>query len=215
MGKKLDLTGQRFGRLVAIGCVDRLGWRCLCECGHEVVTKTDCLRRGYTRSCGCLRSATAAKRATVHGLSGTSIHVAWKAMRARCLYPSGARWKHYGGRGISVCDEWGTFKPFYDWSMANGWQPGLQIDRIDNDGNYEPGNCRWATRTEQANNRSATVMLSAFGEVKSMAEWLSDSRCLVCRGTLYSRLRCGWDTEEAMSAQPSNRTHRANSAYTR
>jgi hypothetical protein len=116
----------------------------------------------------------------------------WRQMHRRCTVPKDDRYYRYGARGISVCPEWSDWPVFRDWAVSAGYGPGLSIDRIDNDGNYEPGNCQWSTRATQAGNRGgkrANVMLTAFGETKSMIEWSRDSRCPVSYAALSLRVR--------------------------
>lgn len=127
-------------------------WRCLCECGNEAVVYQGNLTRN-TSSCGCLRRELGGSNGKRHGYSGTQVHNTWIAMRQRCENPNDHAYVHYGGRGITVCDEWQDFLVFLaDMGERPGWATG-GIDRVDNDGNYEPGNCRWATSAEQNANR--------------------------------------------------------------
>ena len=159
MAKLIDLTGQRFGRLTV---VERTGtskngnalWACRCDCGNVAVVRGASLKNGITRSCGCLIAESTKDRNTTHGLRKTRLYHVWANMKDRCLNPNTPSYSYYGGRGITICDEWrDDFQAFYDWAMANGHRDDLSIDRIDNDKGYNPDNCRWATHSEQMHNR--------------------------------------------------------------
>ena len=157
----IDLTGKRFGRLVVIERSDKIGshpmWLCECDCGNRVIVDGANLRTNHTKSCGCYHSEIAPKNRTKHGKSYTRLHRIWACMKQRCYYPKRHNYHNYGGRGITICDEWRTdFQAFYDWAMANGYNDNLSIDRVDVNGNYRPENCRWATMKEQQNNRRNT-----------------------------------------------------------
>ena len=118
----------------------------------------------------------------------------------RCNNPTRPEYPNYGGRGIRVCDEWEDYVVFRDWAMAHGWSKGLHVDRIDNDGDYSPTNCRIVTPAQNARNKRSTRWITVFGETKSMLDWSEDSRCPVAYETLESRLRAGWTPEEALTA---------------
>lgn len=131
----------------------------------------------------------------------------WVKMLSRCEDKDYPLYKDYGGRGIKVCKEWHDFNKFYEWCINNGIQSNLQIDRIDNDGDYKPSNCRIVTRSENANNKRNNTYVVAFGEKKTLSQWVKDKRCVVKKGTLQRRLRLGWDPEEALTAKPLSGRH--------
>ncbi len=163
MGKLVDLTGQRFGRLTVLqrAGTDKRGhtlWLCRCACGNETVVLAPSLRRGATQSCGCLfsemRRNKMAAQNTTHGGKGTRLYRIWHGMKQRCYNPKSDHYSLYGGRGISVCAEWlHDFATFQNWAISHGYSDDLTIDRIDNDKGYRPDNCRWATVKEQNNNK--------------------------------------------------------------
>lgn len=198
--------GDRYGRLVVVGlpfksrknpnhcqvfCV------CRCDCGKVKCVIADNLWK-TTRSCGDHRAETSGR--ITHGKSQSKgLYTVWAGMKARCFRPTEPAFKNYGGRGITICDEWRDFQAFHDWAMANGYASGLEIDRIENDGNYDPGNCRFVTRKVNIRNTRANRILTAFGESKTVADWAEDGRCSVGYFAIIGRLKLGWSHESAIS----------------
>jgi len=150
MSRFVDLSGKPFTNLVAISPEGKTKsgsyrWLCQCDCGKTTIVPSGNLVNGHTLSCGCRRKP--------HGYFGTLIYGVWNGMKKRCADPDNPR---YGGRGIKVCEEWQEFKPFLDWAMKNGYKKGFGIDRRNNDGDYEPGNCRFVTTVKNNQNRGNT-----------------------------------------------------------
>ena len=209
MKRKVDLTGNRFGRLTVIG-VDkgRSGrdkyWLCKCDCGNTSVTTTHKLVNGMTRSCGCYAIERAKENGTKHGWSYTRLYRIWRGMKERCLNKNSKSYRNYGARGISVYPEWIEFEPFRDWAINNGYMDNLTIERIDVDGNYCPDNCKWATYSDQENNKRNTVRIEYNGETHSISEWSE----IVGIGieTIRHRINSGWSIEEALTKPAQKRT---------
>lgn len=159
--RKLDLIGVRFGRLVVTSLSDKKGnrgqrkWECVCDCGNKKTLQGENLRSGSSKSCGCLFKEQRPNLS--HGLSKSRIYRIYRHMVNRCKNKRVESYPLYGGRGISVCDEWQKFEPFYEWSMKNGYSPELSIDRIDNEKGYSPNNCQWSSSVDQARNKRNTV----------------------------------------------------------
>lgn len=208
MPRNLDLTGQRFGRLVVI---ERCGtskegqkiYRCKCDCGNEKEITSGNLRHGHTQSCGCINREITAKRnrdSAKHGGCGTRIYRIWYDMRRRCSYDKSINWHLYGGRGIGVCGEWeASFEAFRDWALANGYDDSLTLDRIDNDGDYCPDNCRWATKDEQNANKRTCVYVTIDGVTKTVTEWCKETG--VNRMVAYKRIKNGWEPQRAVTEE--------------
>ena len=172
----IDLTGQTFNMLTAIKPVEYkngIKWECECECGNISFVAPSKLKSGHTKSCGCFHSKSAGDRQFIHGFSKTKLANVRNAMVQRCHNHKTTMYYCYGSRGISVCDEW-RFNPssFYEWATSNGYKEGLSIDRIDNDGNYEPSNCQWITLSE---NIAKEAKISRKDRVKMIAMYLDKS----------------------------------------
>lgn len=154
--KLIDLTGKQFGLLTVLGRSSkkavRVKWRCICECGNEIVVEGQHLRSGATISCGCYHKDELSKRRKKHGFSETRLYNIWYGMKCRCFMESHSAYMYYGGRGITVCADWLDFTNFRDWALANGYADNLEIDRKNNDLGYQPDNCRWITHAENMQN---------------------------------------------------------------
>lgn len=172
--KPEDMTGKRFGRLVVIGQVPnpnrttkevKFLWKCLCDCGNETITRASNLRGGDTKSCGCILTEmrrSSGRKKKKHGMAGSKMYLAWYQMLMRCRNKNSISYKNYGGRGIKVCERWQEFKNFYE---DMGDRPeGMSLDRIDVNGDYEPSNCRWASKKEQYHNRQVDQSIKDLKE---------------------------------------------------
>ncbi len=202
---KKDLTGQRFGRLTVLEFVPNdkhhSYWKCKCECGNTSIICISSLISGDTKSCGCLgdeqrkkngkeTGALNGKKNIAHNKSHRRIHNEWLGIKKRCLNKNYLQYNLYGGRGITICDEWrNDFQAFYDWAMSNGYKENLTIERIDVNGNYEPSNCQWVDNKRQARNKRNNVIVSFQGEQICLAE--AAERLGISYKTLWSRYNRG------------------------
>jgi hypothetical protein len=203
--QRKDLLGMVFGRLTVIeesgrNALSSVLWKCVCTCGNEVVVLSGSLLSGATTSCGCYgqeqRTKGAVAALTKHGKTGSKVYSAWQGMSTRCYYENCVEYHNYGGRGITVCTRWReSFENFYA-DMGDPPSKEYSIDRIDNDGNYEPENCRWATRKEQSRNRQNNRVITFGGLSMIAADWAEALNLPV--GTVYYRLRKGLSPEEIL-----------------
>ena len=171
MTDKTNLIGFRFGHLKIIGnapdAFGKIVWLCKCECGNNYLAYEDDLKSGYITSCGCkdpLWDIPDRKR----------LRHTWTNMKSRCLNKSDKGFKHYGARGITVCDEWLVFENFYDWALKNGYKPNLTLERIDVNKDYCPENCTWVTRAMQTRNKRDTIFIECEGKKQRVIEWSWD-----------------------------------------
>lgn len=195
-----DLTSQVFGKLTVLefaghrgtGAKRRVMWRCRCGCGSECEVSAKHLRGGSTRSCGCLANGN-----PTHGATRTPEFAAWQSMLHRCRNPNNRFYSHYGARGIRVCERW--TEAFENFLADMGPRPaaGMSLDRINNDGNYEPGNCRWATSATQGANKRNNRRLEFNGETLTLSQW--SRRTGLAKNTIRNRLGAGWPLQEALT----------------
>ena len=205
------MVGRKFGMLTVKRRSERLGprnqtlWECACDCGGVAFTTATKLRNGHTRSCGCLRVrvCTEMGRSTAtHRGTGTPEFKVWDTMKQRCTNPNDHQYPRYGGRGITICERWSDFANFLH-DMGKRPTPFHTIDRINNDGNYEPLNCRWATKKQQARNRRSSRPITFGGLTMPLTDWAK--QCHIDERTLFWRLRHGWTMERAISEIPVKR----------
>lgn len=199
MRKKSEMIGKRFGRLIVVSEEEPyvslsgkrvLVYKCKCDCGNVKNVRGTHLRQGRVKSCGCLKA-----EQETHG-NDRIAHI-WMHMKNRCYNPKSTSYKNYGARGITICDEWiNDFFAFKKWALENGYNDKLSIDRIDNNGGYEPTNCKWSSDVEQGRNRRNTIMLSCDGETRPLTEWAEITG--INQKTLRNRKYLGWTDEEIL-----------------
>jgi hypothetical protein len=210
MGRYVDQTGKTFGRLT---CLSRVGtdpqerslWLCECSCGNKKVIVLPNLTSGVTKSCGCLQREVSRKRNTTHSKSVDSngnaprLYGIWRNMKQRCYNPKATKFEIYGGRGISVCDDWRfDYMKFHVWSMSNGYADHLSIDRIEGDDGYYPENCRWISVSRQNMNKNNNRFVVYNGQEKTLMEWSKELGIKFT--TLKARLdQYGWSVDEAFN----------------
>lgn len=205
MSKLKDLTGMTFGKWKVIERKgsDKYGyalWLCECQCEKRTkkLIRSSALISGESKSCGCLQKELAIIQNTTHGKTNSHLYSIWRGMRDRIFNKNARCYKDYGGRGIKICDEWLNFENFYEWSINNGYQDDLTIERKDVNGNYCLENCKWATMKEQANNRRTNHFIEFNGKNQSMSDWAKEIN--IPYQTLKSRINSmGWEIERALT----------------
>lgn len=216
MGKLIDLTGQRFGRLLVIGRAEnpvgrKTKWICQCDCGKRTTVEAANLKSGRQKSCGCLRNEKSLIRIATYNKGHPSgrhkrIYKIWLGMKNRCCRKNHETYPWYGGRGIRICEDWTDYEAFEKWALSSGYGPNLTIDRIDVNGDYTPENCRWITRKDQAYNRRDNHRLTFRGETLTITEWAKRIECTpTC---IYYRLNAGWNLEEILTTKSRSVRHK-------
>lgn len=200
MPRLLDLSGERIGRLRVIERhgTDKFGnalWKCECDCGNEVYVCSHSLKTEHTKSCGCLMREECGNRRRKHGKSKDRLYHVYFSIADRCNNPNNDAYKHYGSRGIKICDEWkNSYEAFEKWAYKNGYKQGLTIDRIDVNGDYEPSNCRWVTQAKQMRNTRKTRRLTYKGKTLPLVEWCEIYS--LSFNTVSARYKRGWNNPQ-------------------
>ncbi|GAA0265129.1 hypothetical protein GCM10008922_25250 [Faecalicatena contorta] len=203
--KDVVRIGSKFNRLLVVSEYpkDKYSHKrflCQCDCGNEVVVLKGQLTSGKTGSCGCYQRDRAREAQLKHGMANTKIYYVWKDIIQRCSNANSKSYSNYGHRGISVCDDWlGTngFEKFYQWALDNGYREGLEIDRIKNNGNYEPSNCRWATKIQQANNKRNNIVIKHNEKEMTVSQWARELG--IDDKKIRQRIqKLGWDNEKSI-----------------
>lgn len=212
MADLIDLTGKKFDRLNIIKYVGDGKWLCKCDCGKLTTSRSYDIRKGLVKSCGCLARENIIKASLKHGKRHTRIYYIWCSMKDRCLNKNHKAYQYYGGRGISICKEWeNDFMCFYNWAIKNGYTDTLTIERIDVNGNYEPSNCKWITKAEQAHNKQNSIKYNINGECLGLKQ-ISD-KFNIQYDVLYDRLFIlNWDINEAITREVKNMPRKKSSS---
>lgn len=224
MARFEDLTGRTFDRLyvdgydykrVTPGGTIKRYWKCTCVCGNTTSVEARLLRSGNTGSCGCkhkemlVQKNVASGRWSQHEKINKRLYYIWNGMNARCYSPKTLSYKNYGARGIQICEEWrNSFLAFQEWALSHGYKERLSIERKNNDGNYCPENCTFATKKEQCNNTRRSRRVHAFGETKTLAQWSDDKRCKAPASLIGVRIEKGWNKERAITEPPKPFNHK-------
>lgn len=200
----IDITGQRFGMWIVLKQLPSFKrqsrWLCKCDCGVDRSVTYSSLKNNTSKSCGCVSkiSKTNIINTGTHKMTKTKLYRVFAGIKRRCYNKNDQAYNDYGGRGIKMCVQWlNSFEAFYNWAHDNGYKPGLTIDRKDNNGNYEPGNCRWVTRKEQALNRRSNVFITYNNITKTQSEWADDMK--IDRNTIAWRVKNNWPLEKVLT----------------
>lgn len=205
----IDLTGQKFGRLVVISQNGKtrsgnVKWLCKCDCGNFKTVASGALRSGETVSCGCWIREKTSQRSYIHGETNTRLHHIWSSMKARCYYTKAINYPNYGGRGIKVCDEWiHSYIAFRDWAVKHGYTENSTIDREDVNGNYCSENCQWISAFDQQSNKTNNRKITVGGVTNTVTEW--GRKYNIDPQAIWGRLNRGWGEEEAVTTPSGER----------
>lgn len=208
MGKKVNIIGKRFGRLVVVEQAERkssngtLYWKCICDCGKSKEIRGTNLTSGATTSCGCYNKEIISKDNPKYK---RKLYYIYRGMLDRCNNKNNKHYSNYGGRGIGVCDEWNIYENFEKWALENGYAKGLWIDRIDNNSDYNPTNCRFCTPKEQQNNKRTNVIISIGGVEHTIQQWSDISG--IKRATIERRYKLGWNPEDLLKPIDVSKSH--------
>lgn len=208
MSQKIDMTGRRFGRLLVIAEAGRnkhraVMWRCRCDCGAESIVRAQYLRSGHTTSCGCWKREVPGTWTLKHGQSNSRLYKIWRNMVRRTTDPNFPDYPNYGGRGITVCQEWRESFEAFARDMGPTHRNDLTLDRIDNEGSYEPDNCRWATAIEQARNKRSNRLITFDGKTMPVSAWAEHTG--ISGPAIRYRLHNGWPVERALTVPAQKR----------
>lgn len=199
MGKRVEMIGKKFGRWEVIAETNErtyegaIKWLCRCECGTIKAVPGTALRNGSSKSCGCYNHEIISQGKHKYK---TKLYAVWNSMKNRCRCKTDKAYHNYGGRGIGYTEEWNDFDKFEEWALSNGYKQGLWLDRIDNDKDYSPANCRWTTPKVQQNNKRTNVTLCIDGITKTVMEWADESG--IPYPTIRRRMELGWEETELL-----------------
>ena len=191
--KSRKLLGRKFGRLEVIEYIGDKTVKCRCDCGNDSTVATNNLYSGNTTSCGCLKCEKLGPF-VIHGLSNDRLYIAWRGMIQRCENPNNKSYQYYGGRGITVCEEWHDANTFIQWASKSGYKKNLTIDRINNNEGYNPENCKWSTHKQQMNNRKNNILITIDNDTKTLARWVDEFN--LDYSEVYRRYRNGYRNRE-------------------